>query len=381
MECKSRMSRIACSLALAAICASSVLASAQVPSSETEASSTSSPVAYVYVSSSPINGKYQINGYSAASSGTLTTIPGSPFSKNASYGMAVNGKWMFESDGFDLFSLSIASNGSLKQVSEIIGDGQTLQQALSLDHTGATLYVGTVAGAGNNGYSFYSVNNSSGGLSFIGSVGGSNPDDGNTPLTFIGNDVYAYSSFCSLLQPDLYGFQRNADGTLTGLNINPAMPSGGNYCPFKAAPDTGSDVAVPVWNTSSSSSPWQLAVYTADSSGNLTTKCTSSNMPKVSVGTVNDVWASPSGKYLAVGGTSGLQVFHYNGANQITKFTGLLVSASIDQVFWDNASHLYAISRKAGKLYVFTVTSTGATQSVGSPHSVSGAEYLIVLPK
>jgi hypothetical protein len=42
---------------------------------------------------------------------------------------------------------------------------------------------------------------------------------------------------------------------------------------------------------------------------------------------------------------------------------------------------LYAISRKAGKLYVFTLTSTGATQAVGSPYNAAGAKYLIVLPK
>ena len=279
--------------------------------------------------------------------------------------MALNGKWMFESDGFNLHSLSIASNGSLKQVSEILGDGKTLLQDLSLDHTGATLYVGTVAGSGDNGYSYYAINNSTGSLSFIGSVGGSDPDDGNTPLAFIANNVFAYSSFCALLQPDIFGFQRNASGTLTQLNINPATPSGENYCPFKAAPDTTNHVATPVWNTNNSTAPWQLAVYTADNSGNLTTTSTSSNMPKVAVGAVNDVWASPTGKLLAVGGASGLQIFHYNGANPITKFTGALVTTSIDQVFWDNANHLYAISQKAGKLYVFTVTSTGATQATG----------------
>jgi WD40 repeat protein len=90
---------------------------------------------------------------------------------------------------------------------------------------------------------------------------------------------------------------------------------------------------------------------------------------------------SPSGKYLAVGGTSGLQIFHFNGANPITRFTGLLTKNQIDQVFWDNANHLYAISRNAGKLYVYTVTSSGAVQAPGSPHAISNIVNLIVLPK
>ena len=60
-----------------------------------------------------------------------------------------------------------------------------------------------------------------------------------------------------------------------------------------------------------------MATYTADSAGNLTTNSTYSNMPSVLVGAVVDYWMSPSGKYLAVGGTSGLQIFHFNGANPI----------------------------------------------------------------
>jgi len=159
------MSRKVYWLALMAICASTVLASAQVSSSPTEvAPTTTTVVAYVYVSNSPSSGKFQIHGYSAASDGKLTAISGSPFSANASSGMAVNGKWMFESDGFNLHSLSIASNGSLKQVSEVLGDGKTLLQDLSLDHSGATLYVGTVAGAGDNGYEFFTINQTTAGL-------------------------------------------------------------------------------------------------------------------------------------------------------------------------------------------------------------------------
>ena len=104
-------------------------------------------------------------------------------------------------------------------------------------------------------------------------------------------------------------------------------------------------------------------------------------MPSVAVGNVNDYWMSPTGKFLAVGGSGGLQVFHLNGANPITKYTGLLTANPIDQMFWDNANHLYALSRTAGKLYVFTVTSTSVTQAPGSPHSIFKPQSIIVLPK
>jgi hypothetical protein len=126
---------------------------------------------------------------------------------------------------------------------------------------------------------------------------------------------------------------------------------------------------------------FQLAVYTAGSTGNLTTKSTYSNMPTVAVGGVIDYSMSPSGKFLAVGGTAGFQIFHFNGANPITKYTGLLTGNPIDQIFWDNANHVYAISLKAGKLFVWTVTSTGVTRAPGSPHLIPNVQNLIVLPK
>jgi len=103
-------------------------------------------------------------------------------------------------------------------------------------------------------------------------------------------------------------------------------------------------------------------------------------MPSVLTQGAQTYWMSPTGKYLAVGGT-GLQIFHFNGANPITKFTGLLTTDTINQAYWDNANHLYAISRDAGKLYVFNVTATGVTQAPGSPHKITTPYSLIVLPK
>src|ERR1039458_3692587 len=78
-------------LALLGPYASTVLASAQATTSQTDPStdpSISSPVACVYVASS--NGSTeQINGYAALPNGSLTAIPGSPFPYNVNY-MAVN---------------------------------------------------------------------------------------------------------------------------------------------------------------------------------------------------------------------------------------------------------------------------------------------------
>jgi hypothetical protein len=133
--------------------------------------------------------------------------------------------------------------------------------------------------------------------------------------------------------------------------------------------------------------PTQLATYTADSSGNLTTTSTFFNMPVSSISYVSDIKMSPSGKLLAVAGSAGLmaaaglQVFHFNGANPITHYTGLIVKEPVDQMFWDNDNHLYAISHSAGMLHVFTITPTSVSEAPGSPYTIANPQNITVLPK
>jgi len=105
------------------------------------------------------------------------------------------------------------------------------------------------------------------------------------------------------------------------------------------------------------------------------------NMPRTAVTNVTDILFSPSGKLVAVGGTAGLQIFHFSGANSVTPATGLLTTYEIDQFFWDNANHLYAISQPAGKLFVFTITATGAKQAPGSPYAITNPANIAVMPK
>ena len=380
-----------CSLALAAICASTVLASAQVTSSPTDSNSTAAtalPVAYVYVSTATSGTAGHIRGYAAAPNGALTAIPGSPFQTNGVNYMAVTGKWLFgvANQDTDINSYSIAANGALtlKDRYNVTPPGPGVV-SVYLDHTGSTLYADFFTE--NNDYISFNINHSTGQLSEIGDLPGG-PANGS-PVSFIGNNIYGYSSSCYHFSPEIIGVQRNSNGTLSYINnFNASLPaekSGGFYCPaWKAAADPTNHVAIameplnPNWGQDGA---WQLATYVADSAGNLTTKSTYSNMPTVLVGGATDSRMSPSGKLLAVAGSAGLQIFHFNGANPITKFTGRLTSSPIDQVFWDNANHVYAISRKAGKLVVYTVTSTGVTQAPGSPHAITSVENLIVLPK
>lgn len=385
--------------ALLWICASTVLASAQAAPSPTAVQESSSTVAYVYVSSYiSSTGNNQVNAYAAAANGALTAVSGSPFPDNVGE-LALNGAWLFgveatgSSAGQTIDSYSIASNGALTLKNQTaVNDSGGGVTSLLLDHTGASLYVNYYTT--NNDCLSYSIDQASGALTYL-SIYHQGPGFG-CPMSFTGNNEFAYSSNCYHFTPSIFGAKRNSDGTLSPLSINPALPTpppGTGFCPYLGtAGDPANHIAVAVTPAQggfgNNDGSTQLAVYTADSSGNLTTNSTYLNMPKTAVvqtsgGTysVNDYWMSPSGKLLAVAGPLGLQVFHFNGGNPITRYTGLLTKDDINQVFWDNANHLYAISESTGKLYVFTVTPTSVTQAPGSPHSIPGAGSLIVLPK
>jgi hypothetical protein len=371
--------------ALLWVCASTVLASAQTTSSPTEASV---PVAYIYVSSAVNSSTNQINGYSAAANGALIPIPGSPFADSVNY-LALNGSWLFgvEWGGANnlgnIFSYSIGSNGALSQKDTYtVPNGQAI--SILPDHTGATLYADANSGDAND-FLALSIDQSTGFLTEAGDLSLGPGDDG--PFVFIGNNEFAYTSFTYEFTGTILGAQRASDGALSLIsNFSAPLPtakSGEGYWPGRAAADPTNHLAIAVVPNASEKQvgPAQLATYTSESDGSLTTNSTWENMPSVLVGTINDYWMSPSGKFLAVGGSSGLQLFHFNGANPITKFTGLITKDAISQLFWDNSNHLYAISTNSGQVFVFTVTSKGVTQAPGSPHAITSPSNLIVLPK
>jgi hypothetical protein len=119
--------------------------------------------------------------------------------------------------------------------------------------------------------------------------------------------------------------------------------------------------------------PAQLASFTVDSSGNLSSTGTAANMPTPSVNpyVLN---MAPSGKLLAVGGSNGLEVYHFNGASPITSYSKVLTPSNIDILHWDNNNHLYALSEAQSTVYL-TWSATDATNvtikgSDGSTYSV-----------
>jgi hypothetical protein len=368
-----------------------VLASGQLASAQdgTPSQPSTSPSAYFYAISNPSGSTYEINGYSAASDGTLTPIAGSPFWKSSKilYGMALTAHWLFVSDGVSIYSFSINSSGALKQVSSInaakyYGFSGLTGANLVLDHTGSTLYALALDGVGDNEFQFFSKNSATGALTYFGSTG---IDISYGELTFTGNNLYAYGFGCFQDSSFAYGFNRGSDGTLTKLNLSVPIPTypNGSYCLETAAADPAGNLAVAMdlETTGPPSPPAWLGVYTADSAGNLTTNSTSENMLTAEVGAVNAMAISPAGDLLAVAGADGLQVFFFNGSRPITAYTGFLAVHNISQLFWDTHNHLYGVSPSGGLLYVFTVTKTGYKQAPGSPHSLTNPTDITVLSK
>jgi hypothetical protein len=368
------------------------LVSAQV--SPSTVNPRSAPVAYVYVASNQGNGQSNIViGYSASATGTLTPIAGSPFQENAG-SMAVNGKYLIAANNTNspnIDTLQIGSNGALTLVTSTpcvqTGDTCLYGTNLFFDHTGSDVYVMELDQDHNDLTASFAVDQSSGALRYLGNtVTGAFPGD-YTSAFFIGDNVYAYSANQSgCMYPGIFGYQRESSGFLNLINAKfnlPTPPPGVNlYYPDLLVADPNNNLAFleqPTNAPECAAGPLQIAVYTVAANGNIHTKSTYKDMPATLIQNFSDMKMSPSGQLLAVAGQEGLQVFHFNGANPVTHYTGLLTRDPITQMFWDNSNHLYAIS-SAGKLYVGTITPTKIAMAPGSPYSITSPQFMIVQP-
>ena len=362
-------------------------AGAQTPSATTA-------VAYVYVANSAGGNTTEISAFAADSNGRLKRVPGSPFMEQAGY-MVVNGKYLMAVSGSKINSFRIASNGSLKFAVatnyQRVNSGCGSANQLVFDHTGKSLYITeSRVDCANNGVTNWAVDWATGALDYLGLT-----DTGNWNINaayFTGNDKYAYTAYNdNCMYYSMNKFTRASNGKLTestSVMNSPKPPSRFRaYIPYLGAADPTNHVAfaeVPANPPGCTSDPVQLATYTANSSGSLTTTSTYANMPATAIRTLYDMKMSPSGKLLAVAGQQGLQIFHFNAAAPITHYTGLLTKDPINEMFWDNANHLYAITgvinSNANRLHVFTVTPSGYHEAPGSPYKIQGPQYIIVQP-
>jgi len=349
---------------------------------------TTTPSAYVYVINRLFSGPntVELDGFSADSTGALTVLPGSPFwtSSTASVyrTLAHSANWLFLADDVKIYSFSIASNGTLTLKSSINAgqfapSGSDRITSLFLDRTWSTLYATEytqLPQQGPNAILAFKKNGTTGALTYVGSTNYPNfqYSPGYIPA-FLGNNEYAYNGYCDGTGVAWFAGHRNSDGTLDSFPTNPPIPSNpnGTYCPY------GDDAADPANNLAvaldlGQNGPVQLAVYTADSSGNLTTNSTAANMPTTTVFPFR-MAVSPAGNLLGVCGGGGLQVFHFNGSNPITPYTKQLAVACND-LAWDKHNHLYIIGSKGVRAWRITPNFWKAA----SPYPLNGGALTVV---
>jgi hypothetical protein len=373
----------------------------------------SAAVAHVYVASSS-----HVYAFSAAADGKLTPVPGSPFKESLSW-MGANGHYLFGFEGSSttIASFSMAPDGALRKVATTNTDdfdssdcNPTNGSEFRIDHSGLNLYNAEINPMPFCSFPFQSfrINDADGKLTFLSDT--NSEFGGGAGLNILGNNQYAYVPTCTdFVSPptstrhpdtnyvgDIATYQRLSDGELVALNAgqpipaapndsaDPTQPSPGFYCPNTAATDPTNHMAMLLnaidYDLSAGYGPAVIATYTADANGNLSTTSTYQNMAVSETG--GWMRMSPSGKLLAVGG-GGLELFHFNGGNPVTKYKMLLPNDSIGQIFWDYNDHMYAIgtdSAGAGKLWVYTVTPTSVTEAPGSPHSIPNAANMVVQP-
>lgn len=334
-------------------------------------SSSTGPITspYVYVSNPATNAIY---AFQAAADGTLTATSGSPYSVAGIGAMTADSSHLFGVDTAKsaIVTYSISSGGDLAKVSSVTDpNGATSAFRDAYDEDVYTL----TGGASSHTYDGYAVQQG-GSLLSVASAAGSaaitDPELGFTP-----NDQFAYGAGCSNGAASVYGYTWVNTGVLTPFDTKasiPAAPSGYQYCPMGAAVPCSCDVILPLErmtnNGQTDTGTAQLAVFPIASDGTLSTASTAANMPSTSVGTLSPYpQFDPSDTYLAIPGSTGLQIFKLSNA-ALTSTGVVPITGGVNQVAWDNAGNLYALNWSSGDLYAFHVTN-------GVPAEVSGSPY------
>jgi hypothetical protein len=354
-------------------------------------------VAYVYVSNSPLSGSgNQIQAFETHEDGRLFPIHGAPFNfDDVALSGSGNNLFAVNRSTPEIDHYAIEPDGAVRYLNSTNyaafdpnncgGTGW-----LFSDRTGSDLYAMVFLGdCANNTYQLFSLASPTGQPNYVGSANGGAGSFGGVylPATFLGNNSYAYEvSMNSCMYFGIWGFHRESSGLLTEAAISvtrPDPPPGFRvYYPAFAAADSTNHVAIALLPLNppgcTPDEKVQIASFTADENGNLTTTNTYATMPTSSISGVTDLKISPAGDVLAIGGPEGLQLFHFNGAEAPTSYTGVLTVDPVTQMFWDDSDHLYVISQQASRLHVFNVTGSEYHEAPGSPYQIDHPSSLAI---
>jgi hypothetical protein len=326
----------------------------------------------------------QIDGWAVLPSGTLTPLTGSPYNANGSSDLGITQNYLFGSNAgtANITSWNIQSDGSLAtgttSSTPWAGTASEGPFDLSFDTSGTDLYSNY---SENGTYQGYTIG-SNGSLSFINFV---DADESASWLSFTANDAFAYQSACYHGEPAIFGYARSANGSLS-VAYNPEQPpqptglAQGTYCPWGAATIGSTNLIIAEQPTDdiTPTGSWQMVDFAIASDGSLSTSDTSQSAPTVTVGEdVNDYEFDSTQTWLAVGGTTGVQLFQW-ADGKLTAGATFSVPNGVYLVRWDNAGHLFALSATYGEptnLYVFTVSNGVLTPAAGSPVAITGQGY------
>ena len=360
----------------------------------------STTVAYIYVQTTK-----GVKVYDASSLGKLTEVSGSPF-KTTGAMIGSNGTHFITLGTDYVHSYPVASNGAIEeQASEI--DTRSYSGANCGTTRGGVLFGQDVYvaltnaakdGAGTgvcDALQTFRVPNT-GTPAFLGSTVFDTDDPfvvGTITLPVLsGNGAFAYAveaeghGACEDTIATFAGNSSVLDLTIFGGEIGPIAEQNQLYFPTPLmATDASNHLAMVMFSEATApcgaSFPPQIASFTVGSKGELTSTNTFENMPVVEMTGNQLMNISPSGEVLALTVGSGIQFFHFNGAEPVTKFTGTIgTTGKIVSMQWDNSNHLYAVNGASGKLHVYTVTPASVVEAAGSPYAI-GAEGVTVVSK
>ncbi len=377
----------------------------------TAAGQTATPLAYVYVQTNQ-----GVLLYDEASDGRLTLDSASPF-PTAGQLIGSTGSYVVTLGQTLVHLYRVTTHGRIGvqvaqiQMSKYSGGLCGLPRGGVLDHTGQ--YVEILFNPGGyvsqpcTAYQTYRIGKSTGTLTFLGSAEvDSNVGSILGPIAQTSNNKFAYALDVNLPEVRLAGFVRESGGALANNSFtqsDPQPPQPYDYYPLQVteAPDNRFAIALGtveyLGSPDVADGPVQLASYTVDASGNISSTNTSDKMPTPDIGPTL-LRMSPGGGLLAVAGgdcpwcvlspgngKTGLQIFRFNGDNPITHYTGVLTNDPIGQLQWDNNSHLFALSGETGKLRVYRITTSSYSLAPGSPMTIKGVNGaapngLVVVP-
>jgi hypothetical protein len=351
------------------------------------AQTTSSPtVAYVYLGGRTSNPHF-INAFSLQANGTAHLVPGSPFTAAALTDgspqtfIAASSNFVYASDTENIATFKRSSNGALTFVSSIDAAPNADIDTLTLDRTASTVYAG-----GDREYYGIFAKGGQGQLSFVTKLSGLQSDG---ELQFDHNNKFAYTTYHSFANlPSLSGnqscsfeaFSRASDGSLNPFDPQLARPAGvaeTDFCPASVASSALGYLAV-AYRTldperAVGTGVHSIAVYKILTSGEL--QLVSNVVTTIDAVLPVSLQFDPSGTFLAVAGTQGIQLYKLSSTGKLAKSGApLYTHTHFYEVRWDHSNHVVTISFAA--VYFFgwkngQLVQTSAPVSLGQFSGIS----------